>query len=387
LIGLVGVSLFCEIAYALVVTVALPLYLGDTLGWRDRYIGPVLSAFLLAETLFKAPLAHLSDRVGRKPLIVFGILVSIASVLLMTRATGWATFMVLSAVNGVGGAALWPSVFASVADVTTDEERVHSMSVFNMMYMIGLGVAPILKSIVTKVAAHANDVFPFTAAVFGAALATAGFLIPWHRGSAHKDGSPHPDAEHRMIFPVLAFFMTMSFFQTLGLQIMNGPLVRYVKVDLGLKEEHIGWPFLVLAVAVAVLAVPIGGLGGRWGRVRSVMIGLGLASIGMFLLPMHHTVAWFLAVAIPMILGFLLSIPAWLAIITDLAPISWRGRVYGYVATAQGVGAIAGPTLGMWLRDLHGHGSPFLLSGCVLALTFIGGAVGLKEDMRAVTDK
>lgn len=422
LIGLVGVSLFCEVSYALVTTFALPLYLHNSLGWLEKQVGPILSAFLLAETVAKPGWAVLSDKFGRKPLILIGIIISSLAVLAMTvantplittplapaaaaasSALEWLArvlhlaagiphlepshlaFLLLSALNGVGGAALWPNVFASVADVTTDDERVGSMSVFNMMYMIGLGGSAPLGSLVARITDSPSRIFIVTAALFGVALLSAAFLIPWlHDRAALIEGTPDP--EHRVIGPVLLFFMAMSFTQTLGLQLMNGPLVFYLNQDLHLDPKHIGAPFLALAVVVACLAVPVGTWGGRWGRVKSVRLGLLFASVGMLLLPYKPQVVWWLIVAIPMIIGFLLSIPAWLAILTDLAPISWRGRIYGYVATAQGLGAILGPSLGTWLYGEKSHSAPFVVSGCILALTLAASMFGLKEGMRAVRE-
>lgn len=388
LVGLVGISLFCEIAYALVTTFTLPLYLKNTLSWAEKDIGPVLSAFLLAETLAKPAWAGLSDKIGRKPLILIGISISAVAVLLMTGVESHAAFLGLSALNGIGGAALWPNVFASVADVTTEEERVGAMSVFNMMYMIGIGGSAPLGSLIYRLSHdHPQYIFPATAILFALGFLFSAVLTPWLRPTGRHEESGLPDQKHRLVWSVLAFFMAMSFFQTLGLQLMNGPLVLYVNQDLGLKEGAIGLPFLALAAVVAAVAIPIGAWGGRWGRVKSVKLGLVLAAGGMFLLPLHATLTWWLAVAIPMIIGFLLSIPAWLAILTELAPTAWRGRIYGYVATAQGFGAILGPTIGLWLFGERSHAAPFLVSGAILALTLIAAFIGLHENMRAVVDK
>jgi DHA1 family multidrug resistance protein-like MFS transporter len=306
----------------------------------------------------------------------------------MTGAESHVMFLGLSALNGVGGAALWPNVFASVADVTTEEERVGAMSVFNMMYMIGIGGSAPLGSLIYRLS-HGNpqNIFPATALLFVVGILFSAFLTPWLRGTAHHAKSGLPDKKHQLVWPVLIFFMAMSMFQTLGLQLMNGPLVLYVNQDLGLKEGAIGLPFLALAAVVAAVAIPIGAWGGRWGRVKSVKLGLALATLGMLLLPLHANITWWLAIAIPMIIGFLLSIPAWLAILTDLAPMAWRGRIYGYVATAQGFGAILGPTIGLYLFGEHSHGAPFIVSGLILGLTLVAAMFGLHENMRAVVDK
>ncbi|HOC32420.1 MAG: MFS transporter [Armatimonadetes bacterium] len=399
--GLVLVSLFCEIAMAVVVTFALPLYLNEHLRWREDDVGPVTSAFLLAETITKPFFAWISDRFGRKILIVFGIALSSFAVYRMSTATGHWEFITLSALNGIGGAALWPNVFAAVADVTSERERVGSMSVFNMMYMIGLGLGPVVGSVVYRLAAagrantapawlwipsRESDIFRVTTGILLIALVSALFLIPWLHHKHATAGSAPGLRNIPVRWPVLGFFMAMSFFQTLGIQLLNNPLVFYLRQVLKLDAGDIGLPFILLGAAVAVLAIPVGTWGGKWGRVRSVKLGIGVAALGMILLPLRPSLGYFMIIAVPMILGFLLCIPAWLAMITELAPPAYRGRIYGWVVTMQGLGAAFGPWLGTKVLVKVGHHAPFMLSGIVLGTTLLAALFFLREGMRAVDD-
>lgn len=69
-------------------------------------------------------------------------------------------------------------------------------------------------------------------------------------------------------------------------------------------------------------------------------------------------------------LGFMLGLPAWLALVSDLAPAGATGRIMGLVATAQGAGAFLGPLAGGYLWDVNLR-SPFYLAAALLTLSAV----------------
>jgi MFS family permease len=148
----------------------------------------------------------------------------------------------------------------------------------------------------------------------------------------------------------------------------------------------IGALVLPCALGMAVASFPMTKLGERIGRARAVQVGMLLTVIGMWFIafgavfpPMRQ--AWICAAGgIPIGIGFLLAIPAWMASVSDINP-QHRGANLGAVMTAQGIGAIIGAPVGSFLYghlqplgrqiglgDAFGRYSPFL--GCAVCLTF-----------------
>ena len=152
-----------------------------------------------------------------------------------------------------------------------------------------------------------------------------------------------------------------------------------------LSQSMIGALVLPCAIGMATASVPMSKYGERIGRTRAVHLGLLLASVGMWLIavgafiPMLRIPSIFALAGIPLGIGFLLAIPAWMASVSDIDP-HCRGANLGAVMTAQGLGAIIGAPVGSFLYenlqpvgvDLHlGHSfgrySPFV--GCAVCFT------------------
>ncbi len=378
-------ALCAEMAYAILNTAAIPYHLHDTLHAPPSWIGIVISTFLITETLFKAFLGYLGDRKGRKLLLTLGPLLSACTPLIMRWTTSVYFFLPLRALDGIGAAALWPNVFATVSTVTTSGERVTAMSVFNMMYLIGLVAGLPLYSLVRRITDTSADVFFLISGLFLLSGLIAYFFIPETRtsqspriiDSLEVERSAVTEAPHWKATlvsasqdPFLRIVMLIVFIETIGINLLYGPLSLYIKDQLHLPEETVGSVFLLPGLVVVLLAVPLGKLGGRLGKVRSVLIGLGGASLCMWFLPLMKTPLTFSLTSAPMVIGFLIALPAWLALISEMAPMEHQGTVMGAIWTANGLGAILGPTLGGFLYQ--GHPTwPFYGAAFSLTLSFL----------------
>ena len=124
--------------------------------------------------------------------------------------------------------------------------------------------------------------------------------------------------------------------------------------EFGFSETQVGIPIGIGALVLAAASVPMSKFGERIGRVRAVHVGLALSAvgmwvvgIGMFIPALRHP--WVLGIAgLPVGIGFLLTIPAWFASVSDLDK-TRRGANIGAVMTAQGLGTIVGPVIGAFV--------------------------------------
>jgi DHA1 family multidrug resistance protein-like MFS transporter len=123
------------------------------------------SIFLLTEALFRAPMGMLSDRLGRRRLMLVGPLLTCCTAL----ATVWVHhplwFLLLRGLDGLGAAMLWPAAYAAIGDTVPPERRSRAMSFLNMTYMSGIALGPLVGGL-------ANDL---------AGTKTASFCSPLHR--------------------------------------------------------------------------------------------------------------------------------------------------------------------------------------------------------------
>ena len=196
LVAIVFVATSAEMAYAVVNFSAMPVFI-PTIGLSDaeanRWIGIIGVAFLLTEGVLKGPLGALGDRIGRKPLILAGPILSTITSLLTPLIHNPYALVSLRVLDGIGAAALWPAVFSLIGDRVPEERRAMAMSMFNVAYILGIAFGPSLGGNINhwaQTALHMSEAhskiasFYAAAFLFGFTALTAMLFIPATRRSA-----------------------------------------------------------------------------------------------------------------------------------------------------------------------------------------------------------
>ncbi|MHC1610174.1 MAG: MFS transporter [Candidatus Methanospirareceae archaeon] len=102
----------------------------------------IFSAFTIVSTLLNIPGGIISDRLGRKPLITAGLLLYAVASLLFPFSTRSYDWIFIRALQGAGAGFFFPAITALLAEVTSSEERGHTMSVYNIGLGLGLAAGP-----------------------------------------------------------------------------------------------------------------------------------------------------------------------------------------------------------------------------------------------------
>jgi MFS family permease len=354
----------------------LPLYLTERLGASVKLVGLVIAAFALVETFFKTAWGGVADRYGRKPIILLGLALSAFAPLLMSVLRVPALFVPLRLVDGMGSATLWPSSAAAVADTTAPEQRATGMAVLNTAFLGGMAAGPALGLFVAGAAGDPRAGFYLSSALFVLAIVLAALFFPSTHHHAHAPGAAahHGWSEHLRTFldglrasPILSILYFVAFVQMFGVGILIPIAAIYAKQVLGLHENAIGGLFLAVTIAVALAGVPGGRLADRIGKPRLVTMGMLIGTVGMWLLPFGGGLWPLVMAGVLLGISYAFVFPAWLALITELAPPGRLGLAIGTSETVQGMGVVLGPLLGGLLWDTLGPQAPFV--ACAIALT------------------
>ena len=176
--------------------------------------------------------------------------------------------------------------------------------------------------------------------------------------------------------------MLIAFVAFLGI----GCIALLVKVfaydELGVTETEFGLLILKPAIVIAALAVPLGHLSDKFGKVQSVRVGFFVAALGMWtMVGMYHTPAirdvGMICGGTLLGIGFVLAFPAWMALLTTVSADHLRGTVIGAVSTAQGIGMLMGAVIGGVLyhrgsSNPHlAHILPFAASAVILSISAV----------------
>ncbi|MBI2201161.1 MAG: MFS transporter [Armatimonadetes bacterium] len=368
-----------ELGFATVIPL-LPLYLTERLGASVKLVGAVVASFALVETVFKTAWGSLADRIGRRPTMIAGLVLSSLAPLVMSVLRVPILFIPLRLVDGIGSSALWPSASAIIADTSPPDGRATAMGALNMWFLAGLALGPALGLYVVGFTGNYASGFYLasfllaTSALVGigtlrgvpdhGAAAPTGTVVGYH-GVAPK---PHLSdvVESARLSPLLFVMFMVAFVQMFAVGLLAPIMVIYAKRVIGLPEHLIGTLFLLLVLSVAAASVPAGRLADTKGKRRTVAGGMVLGSAGMWVLQSTPSLGVLTVGAIMLGGSYALASPAWHALVSRLAPPGRIGLAMGASQTAEGLGLVLGPLLGGVLWDALGHRAPFVAAAILL---------------------
>lgn len=357
----------------------LAVYAADLPGADPFTIGLALGVYGLGQAVLQIPLGWLSDHVGRKPVIVGGLVVFALGSAVAAQADTITGVIAGRALQGAG--AIAATIMALVADLTREEQRTKAMAVVGMSIGLSFAVALVLGPLVAA-AGGLSAVFWFTALLAGGGIVIVLALIPTPGATRqHEDvgtrrgliGRSLRDAGlMRLNFAVFALhFILMALFLVVPLQLLEvGGLPR---------DSH--WQVYLPALALSIAGmVPMMILAERHGRLHGMFL------LGILLLMIAIVVMLTTAVSLALYLGLLLffigfnyleaTLPS---LVSKVVFPGGKGTALGVYATCQFLGAFAGGLVGGWLLKSVGSGG--LLACCLvlgslwLALFLPGGAV------------
>jgi len=353
-IRLALVAAFGEAAYAVVNALALPVFVRRELH-ATEYLGMIVGSFLLAEALLKGPMGALSDRVGRRAVLAAAPLGSAVAAVAITVVRGpfslpkLVYLMGVRCLDGIAAAGLWTTMYAAVADQVPEERRASAMSTLTVSYLVGFAVGPALGGWADKEFSVRAPFFLVAGLFLFTSLAALLF-------APRQEGHAAAHTQHEGGFSLAGFIESMRsapqflltaliVFMGVGLLIPTAPLLAID--EFGLDTEQYGRLFILPAVVIGLLTVPLGRLADRWGASRSVHAGMATAALALWALAVLPKTEVLLVVGASALgIGFVIGLPAWMAVISGLADPQHRGAMIGAVATAQGIGAFLGVLVG-----------------------------------------
>lgn len=387
--------LFAELGYAILNLSALPMYVKFSLD-RGAEWGLIFSTFLLTEAISRPPAGALGDRIGRKPLMIAGPLITACSAYLTIILHGpYVIFGLigLRAIDGIGSGALWTSAFAAVGDVVGEKNRSAAMSILNVTYMGGLALGFVMGG-------AANDLFgTYTASFYlvSILLILSAFVmivfLPRNLGKGHHTEPLHGEAlelpaledttEFKFTHLLRSFrevpdMVVLALVTFLGMGMLT-PIVKLYAVEhLGMTEIQFGILVAPVAGAMGIFAVPMGRLGDKFGKCTAVAYGILFSAVAMWVVALSRSVIILAAAAVVIGLGFTVAFPAWNALVVTVTPRERRGEVLGAVGLAQGLAAIVGASIGAFVYSsdvlsfprlgIVNYNVPFWLSAALLTI-------------------
>ncbi len=359
-----------------IVVPLLPLY-ARRLGAGPEAVGMLLAAFSAAQLVAAPVLGRLSDRVGRKPVLVVSLVgTALGSLLTGLAGSLWVLFLA-RVLDGASGGSV-PVAQAAAADLTPAAQRTRVFGLIGADYGVGFVVGPALGGL----AALGGTRTPFlvAAGIASANAVVAVRRLPETRSSAAAPGSaPAAPKRRRGLWravagPGLVTLLVVGAFSAFE---ATFPLLGHRRLGLGLAGTGAVFAMVGL-VAAAVQAAVVHPLAARLGTRGALRVGIVLEAVGLGLLAGVHTRPGLVLPLALVTAGQGLCTPTLSALVAAGAGHTERGGAPGLQQGLSALARVVGPALG-GLAYTAGAGVPFVAGAAVLggALVFSLVSAGL----------
>lgn len=350
--------------------------------WAQRFgagpvgVGLVLTIYALAQFLFTPLLGTLSDRYGRRPIILAALLIEALSLALSALA-GSLLFLLMARFIGGLGASNIGSAQAVVADVTPAEGRARGMGLIGAAIGLGFVVGPALGGILAPL----GTAVPFWVAMLVAlanALLVLRFLpeTRWS-GTTRAPASPAPPGTWVLLagwrqalrHPVVARLVAVNLLFTGAFTAMETVFVLFTQHTLGWTAMQNGYIFTYIGVLIVLMQGGlVGQLARRWGERRLLLAGLGALATGFAFLPWSaHLPLLLIALGIVSI-GDGAVTPMVSALLSFASPPEARGETLGLAQAVAALARVIGPLAAGSAFAVGGPGAPFLAASALVLL-------------------
>jgi multidrug resistance protein len=381
------VTAFVDMVGVAMIVPLLPFYATD-LGASATIVGMLVSAFSLAQLAVAPVWGRFSDRYGRRPAILAGLLLTACAYLIFAAARSVPVLLLSRLVQGMGGGTIGV-VQAYVADASAPEQRTKSLGWLSAVTSLGAVAGPAFGSAMISVGGKSA---PGIAAAL-LALLVAGFAARFLTESrdlrmtgSHAVSSPTSPrlAIARVVSHWREPASRLIWIYTIGIGAFYGtiqvvPLL--LQHRLGVTERTVGYFVMYLGgMGVVVRSLLLGRAVDRLGEARLSRFGLALLAIGLLCTGLAvHDLLFFLGFTL-MPLGTAFLFPCVTGLLSRVVPTRDRGLYMGVQHTFGGVSRVLVPVAAGVLMDRYGVGVPFWLAG-LLVLTVLPFAWGLADSL------
>lgn len=269
----------------------LPTY-AKTLGATDAMVGLLGTSFSIMQFIFASFWGGLSDRFGRRPIMLISIAIMVVAYVLFANATVLWLLFATRLLKGFGAANLSVAQ-AYISDVVPQKDRTKAFGVIGAAFGLGFIFGPSIGGVINEFYGVAGVGY------FAACLGTLNFILAWlflKESLVEKSDSielfpnPFKDLVRFKHIPEVNALFTINFVYVLGFSMMQITATLLWAEHFGLSEMHIGYTFAYVGLlAVIIQGGLIGKFNSWFGERNLLVIGTLLAAIGLFGMPFVPT--------------------------------------------------------------------------------------------------
>lgn len=334
-------------------------------------VGLAIGVYGLTQALLQIPFGMLSDRIGRKPVLIGGLLIFALGSVVAANAETIYGIIFGRALQGSG--AIAAVIMALAADLSREQRRLRMMAIIGISIGVAFAVAlvmgPILNSWI-----GVPGIFWLTAILALAGIVIVIFVVPTPKEShLHRDAEAVPGQFGKVLkepellrldFGILTLHMSLT------AMFLAYPLALR---DLGLEAGHHWMVYLPVMLLSMIVMVPFVIMAESRRKMRPVFVGAvaALAGASLLLFGFHGTMTGMVLGLFIFFTAFNLLEATLPSLVAKIAPGERKGTAMGVYSSSQFIGAFLGGALGGWFHTRYGMEGTFLLCAGMAGVWFL----------------
>jgi multidrug resistance protein len=352
----------------------LPLvpYYATRMGATGLAVGVILASFSIGQLVSAPSWGRFSDRYGRRPAIILGLVVSVAAYLVFAYAGSLTLLLVSRFVQGIGAGTVGV-LQAYVTDAMKEDDRAKSLGWLSAATSLGVVIGPAFGSMLTV--AWGQHAPGLAAALL--CLGIIGFAWRYLReasGEAHTPRAARPHAGRAALLRVISHSnepaprLIWIYAVGIGAFYGTGQLMPLILADrFGVTEKTVGWFFMYFGLMGVIIRTLLLGPVVRWLKEpRVARIGLVFLAAGLCLTSLSHSYVSLFTAFTFMPLGTAFLFPCVTSLLSRVVSTNERGLQMGVQQTYGGLSRVAFPIFAGLLVDHYGSGLPFMVAGLMV---------------------
>jgi MFS family permease len=318
-------------------------------------VGVLFAAFSVSSFIGSTIGGALTDRFGRKGIIIFGLIASSFSTVAMGLIGSFETFFFLALFVGILTDVAGPAHQAMVADILPEEKRADGYGILRVAFNLSVTIGPAIGGIL---AARSYLSLFLTDAVVSLLTASLIFLfLPETKPEAHPDAPKESMVGtfkgYGLVFRDAAFmlFLGAVMLQVFTYMNMNTTLGVYLRNEFGTPESSYGLLLSINALMVVLMQFPITRRISKYPPMLMMALGTFLYVIGFSMYGFVSTYALFIMAMVILTVGEMVVSPVSQALVASFAPEEMRGRYMAVSGFSWGIPFAVGPYIAGLIMD------------------------------------
>jgi MFS family permease len=352
------------------------LYLTQKFGINMAQVGGLFALFSMSGFIGSAIGGALTDRMGRKSMLIFSLVMSSLSALVMGLVNDLQIFMAVSIFVGILGSIGGPAHEAIVADVLPPEKRPQGYGMIRVIFNLAVVIGPAIGGFLATRSYLALFITDAVISVIAATIVY--FYMPETKPAAH------PDAKHETMLQTFAGygrvfrdtvflgFLVVTFLQVIVYINMNTTLGVYLRDNHGVPESSYGWLLSLNAAMVVLMQFWLTRRLEKQKPMIMMAVGTALYAVGFAMYGFVNGMAMFILAMVIITIGEMVVSPFGQTLVAGFAPEEMRGRYMAVSGLTWGLAFAIGPFLAGVVLDNFNPNLLWLACGIVGTVSTLG---------------